>query len=106
MIPKHCIKLFQSEYGVYPSYKKLYIGGELFMKLIGRSELIWCHHSIENGVDTMLSALYSHHEDGISIYLDSVNFNEHCIYIMYDISKQDIVNLIINQITKKNKNGN
>ena len=89
---------------------------ELFKKLVSRSELLWCRHSITGGVDKMESSLHSFHETGIYIYLDEIKtiqvgastktINEYKVYFMYEISKKHIVDFTINQIIKQNKNGN
>ena len=89
---------------------------ELFKKLVSRSELLWCRHSIIAGVDKMLSSLHSFHETGIYIYLDEIRgtqigastkkLNEYKVYFMYEIDKKHIVDFTINQIIKEIKNGN
>lgn len=89
---------------------------ELFKRLVSRSELLWCRHSIIASVDKMESSLHSFHETGIYIYLDEIRanqigastktINEYKVYFMYEIDKKHIVDFTINQIIKQNKNGN
>ena len=116
MIPEHCIKYFEAKYEVYPSNCQVVMSEELFKKLVSRSELLWCRHSITGGVDKMESSLHSFHETGIYIYLDEVRanqigastktINEYKVYFMYEIYKKHIVDFTINQIIKQMKNGN
>lgn len=109
MIPKHCIRLFEAKYETYPSYTKLLVNMEVFKKLVNRSELIWCSHSIRDNVDNMIASLHSFHESGIYIYLDTErqsSNNENVVYFMYQVDKKHIVDFTINQIKKMNKNGN
>ena len=116
MIPEHCIKLFDSRYGTYPSHTEVGMSEELFKKLVSRSDLRWCRHSITDNKDKMLSSLHSFHEEGIYIYLDEIktiqvgastkSINEYKVYFMYEVSKKHIVDFTINQIIKQNKNGN
>jgi len=121
MIPKHCIKLFNAKYnGVYPSHTMISMSEELFNKLISRSELLWCHHSINkidgDYNDVMLSSLHSFHEEGIYIYLDDIKtiqigastkkVTEYEVYFMYRMDRKHIVDFTINQIIKQMKDGN
>lgn len=110
MIPEHCIKLFESKYETYPSYTKMLMGDDEYEKLISRSELIWCNHSIDSDyLDNVLSSLHSFHESGIYIYLDkqtSESLSKSPVYFMYQVDKKHIVNFTINQIIKQKKNGN
>ena len=71
MIPKHCIELFNARYETYPSYTKMLIDNVTFEKLVSRSELLWCSHSIRDNKDEMIASLHSFHESGIYIYLDT-----------------------------------
>lgn len=109
MIPKHCIKLFESKYESYPSYTKLLLDLNVFKKLVSRSELLWCSHSIRENEDNMLASLYSFHESGIYIYLDTElqgSIYENVVYFMYQADKKHIADFTINQIIKQKKNGN
>jgi 5S rRNA maturation endonuclease (ribonuclease M5) len=109
MIPKHCIRLFEAKYETYPSYTKLLVNMEVFKKLVNRSELIWCSHSIRDNVDNMIASLHSFHESGIYIYLDTEqqgSIYENVVYFMFEIRQKHIVDFTINQIKKMNKNGN
>ena len=109
MIPKHCIELFNARYETYPSHTKLLMDMEVFKKLVNRSELIWCSHSIRDNVDNMIASLHSFHESGIYIYLDTElqgSIYENVVYFMYQVDKKHIVDFTINQIKKMNKNGN
>jgi len=109
MIPKHCIKLFETKYETYPSYTKLLMDMEVFKKLVNRSELIWCSHSIRDNQDNVVASLHSFHESGIYIYLDTElqgSIYENVVYFMYQVDKKHIVDFTINQIIKQNKNGN
>lgn len=109
MIPTHCIKLFEVKYETYPSYTKLLMNMEVFKKLVKRSELVWCNHSIRGDGEVIKESLHSFHESGIYIYLDaerqSSNY-ENVVYFMYRVDKKQIVDFTINQIKKMNKNGN
>ena len=109
MIPKHCIELFNARYETYPSHTKLLMTMEVFKKLINRSELLWCSHSIRDNEDIVLSSLHSYQESGIYIYLDTElqgSIYEEVVYFMYQIDKKHIVDFTINQIKKQKKNGN
>ena len=109
MIPTHCIKLFEVKYETYPSYTKMLMTMEVFKKLVNRSELLWCSHSIRDNVDNMIASLHSFHETGIYIYLDTEqqgSIYENVVYFMYQVDKKHIVDFTINQITKQKKNGN
>jgi len=109
MIPKHCIELFNVRYETYPSYTKLLMDMEVFKKLVNRSELIWCSHSIRDNGDNMVASLHSFHEYGIYIYLDTElqgSIYQNVVYFMYQVDKKHIVDFTINQIKKMNKNGN
>ena len=109
MIPKHCIELFNARYETYPSHTKLLMDMEVFKKLVNRSELIWCSHSIRDNQDNVVASLHSFHESGIYIYLDTElqgSIYEVVVYFMYQIDKKHIVDFTINQIKKQKKNGN
>lgn len=116
MIPEHCIKYFEADYGSYPSHTKICMSEEIFKKLVSRSDLRWCRHSIRGNEDIMESSLHSFHETGIYIYLDEIRrtqigastkkINEYEVYFMFKIDKKHIVDFTINQIIKEMKNGN
>lgn len=109
MIPKHCIELFNARYETYPSHTKLLMTMEVFKKLINRSELLWCSHSIRENEDYVIASLHSFHESGIYIYLDTElqgSIYENVVYFMYQVDKKHIVDFTINQIKKQKKNGN
>ena len=109
MIPTHCIKLFEAKYETYPSYTKLLVNMDVFKKIVNRSELLWCSHSIRDNEDNMIASLHSFHESGIYIYLDTEqqgSIYENVVYFMYQVDKKHIVDFTINQIKKMNKNGN
>lgn len=109
MIPTHCIRLFEAKYETYPSYTKMLMTMDVFKKLVNRSELLWCSHSIRDNVDNMIESLHSFHETGIYIYLDTEqqrSIYENVVYFMYQVDKKHIVDFTINQIKKMNKNGN
>ncbi len=104
MIPTHCIKLFEAKYESYPSYTKLLMNMEVFKKLVKRSELLWCSHSIRDNEDNIIASLHSFHESGIYIYLDSEqqgSIYENVVYFMYQVDKKHIVDFTINQIKKQ-----
>jgi hypothetical protein len=109
MIPTHCIKLFEAKYETYPSYTKLLVNMDVFKKIVNRSELLWCRHSIRENEDNIIASLHSFHESGIYIYLDTEqqgSIYENVVYFMYQVDKKHIVDFTINQIKKMNKNGN
>jgi hypothetical protein len=109
MIPKHCIELFKAKYESYPSYTKVLMDSNMFKKLVNRSELLWCSHSIRDNEDNVLASLHSFHESGIYIYLDTElqgSIYENVVYFMYQADKKHIADFTINQIIKQKKNGN
>ena len=109
MIPKHCIELFYARYETYPSYTMLLMDMEVFKKLISRSELLWCSHSIKENDDNVVASLHSFHERGIYIYLDTElqgSIYENVVYFMYQVDKKHIVDFTINQIKKMKTMGN
>jgi len=109
MIPTHCIKLFEAKYQTYPSYTKVLMNMDVFKKLVNRSELLWCSHSIRDNEDNIIASLHSFHESGIYIYLDTEqqgSIYENVVYFMFEIRQKHIVDFTINQIKKMNKNGN
>ena len=120
MIPEHCIKLFEAKYGLYPSHTIVSMSKDIFERIIRRSEMIWCKHSIDNVdgeyIDVMLSSLYSFHEEGIYIYLDEIKEDQigtstrkakvYNVYFMFETSRKHIVDFTIKQIINEMKNGN
>ncbi len=109
MIPTHCIRLFEAKYETYPSYTKVLMNMDVFKKLVNRSELLWCSHSIRDNEDNIIASLHSFHESGIYIYLDTEqqgSIYENVVYFMFEIRQKHIVDFTINQIKKMNKNGN
>jgi hypothetical protein len=109
MIPKHCIELFKEKYKTFPSYTKVLMDSNVFKKLVNRSELLWCSHSIRDNEDNIIASLHSFHESGIYIYLDTEqqgSIYENVVYFMFEIRQKHIVDFTINQIKKMNKNGN
>ena len=109
MIPTHCLELFNTRYETYPSYTKMLMSMDVFKKLVNRSELVWCSHSISDNQDNVVASLHSFHESGIYIYLDTElqgSIYENVVYFMYQVDKKHIVDFTINQIKKIIKNGN
>ena len=82
---------------------------DVFKKIVNRSELLWCSHSIRENEDNIIATLHSFHESGIYIYLDTEqqgSIYENVVYFMFEIRQKHIVDFTINQIKKMNKNGN
>ena len=106
MIPKHCIELFKEKYETYPSYTKMLMNMDVFNKLVNRSKLVWCSHSIRDNEDNVVASLHSYQEPGIYIYLDTEqqgSIYENVVYFMYQVDKKHIVDFTINQIKKQKK---